>query len=541
MRKALVLLLLFGSVLAYSASISPSFGNLGRGTLAFTCSGTDFTPYKYDWSWQNGTGAWQQVNNWRGNTWSYNFSSLGTYHIKCNALAYPYGGASATATLYIINYKPFVYVTGGKQLLLPGNATINATGRDPDGRIVNYTINWGDGSPLETTIVNNKTFGFSQSHRFAHTGTYKVNVSAVDNDKGSGYGTTIITVSNEKPNARPASVDCTEAGLDSNNCLFDASDTSDPDNDALQVIFYINRKPGGGCLQDYDCVTLILPRGEKTGRKLMAARGNHTVWVYASDGKAAGSAVSTETNFTVPNPPPIALFDAPAPECKKGVDCSFNGSASYDDAQGSVDSYSWDFGDGDTSAEAAPQHEYTSGGDFNVTLTVTDNEGATGSLTRTIHVLALKADQSTGDSFASYVNVGYAYDRSAVAQEFVPASQVVDEVGIFAGSSNGGVEVKIRDSLDGADLWKDTLNGSMLENDTGFTRVPVNESLVLTAGRTYYIIIEPVALNGAYDNLRAYYVSPGNYDAGAPWVNNSTAWNAEAFNRDFLFETRFWG
>ncbi len=40
-------------------------------------------------------------------------------------------------------------------------------------------------------------------------------------------------------------------------------------------------------------------------------------------------------------------------------------------------SYEWDFGDGDTSTEVAPTHEYKSDGNYNVTLKVTDDQGQT--------------------------------------------------------------------------------------------------------------------------------------------------------------------
>jgi len=51
-----------------------------------------------------------------------------------------------------------------------------------------------------------------------------------------------------------------------------------------------------------------------------------------------------------------------------------------------IASYLWDFGDGNTSTEANPTHQYPTGGTFDVTLTATDARGVSGSKTKTIVV-----------------------------------------------------------------------------------------------------------------------------------------------------------
>ncbi|GGY62584.1 S8 family serine peptidase [Streptomyces omiyaensis] len=63
--------------------------------------------------------------------------------------------------------------------------------------------------------------------------------------------------------------------------------------------------------------------------------------------------------------------------------CSFDGSASSD-PDGTVVSYAWDFGDGRTGEGAAPTHTYAKGGTYTVKLTVTDDDGSTGSTTEQV-------------------------------------------------------------------------------------------------------------------------------------------------------------
>jgi len=47
-----------------------------------------------------------------------------------------------------------------------------------------------------------------------------------------------------------------------------------------------------------------------------------------------------------------------------------------EDLDGSIASYDWRFGDGGSSAEAAPAHRYRRAGDHTVVLNVTDDRGA---------------------------------------------------------------------------------------------------------------------------------------------------------------------
>jgi trimeric autotransporter adhesin len=53
------------------------------------------------------------------------------------------------------------------------------------------------------------------------------------------------------------------------------------------------------------------------------------------------------------------------------------------DPDGSLVSYAWDFGDGASAAGATASHAYTWAGTYTVRLTITDDEGATDSVTVT--------------------------------------------------------------------------------------------------------------------------------------------------------------
>jgi PKD repeat protein len=70
-----------------------------------------------------------------------------------------------------------------------------------------------------------------------------------------------------------------------------------------------------------------------------------------------------------------------------GETVRFDASGSTD-ADGSIASYAWNFGNGVTGTGATVQHSYPAAGNYLVTLTVTDNDGATARATQTVVVSA---------------------------------------------------------------------------------------------------------------------------------------------------------
>jgi PKD repeat protein len=86
------------------------------------------------------------------------------------------------------------------------------------------------------------------------------------------------------------------------------------------------------------------------------------------------------------NTPPSCVLVSIFPSVSVGQFAAFTG-ASSTDPDGTIAGYSWDFGDGTGAVGMNASHKYTAPGTFTVTLTVTDNQGATSSCTDSVLVV----------------------------------------------------------------------------------------------------------------------------------------------------------
>jgi PKD repeat protein len=96
--------------------------------------------------------------------------------------------------------------------------------------------------------------------------------------------------------------------------------------------------------------------------------------------ESANSNQASATSLGVANVPPVANFTFAC----TNLACAFTDAST--DSDGTIASRSWSFGDGGTSTAQNPSRTYAAAGTYNVTLTVTDNNGAAGTTVKAVTV-----------------------------------------------------------------------------------------------------------------------------------------------------------
>ncbi|HSE41989.1 MAG TPA: PKD domain-containing protein [Acidobacteriota bacterium] len=117
-----------------------------------------------------------------------------------------------------------------------------------------------------------------------------------------------------------------------------------------------------------------------------AAAGARTITITTSGGNVSSSAFLSVTN----NRAPIAKFAITPASGAENTLFTVDATDS-DDPDGQISKYAWDFGDGSSGTGRIADHKYGKEGTFEITLSVTDNDGAISAIRKEIQVSKGKA------------------------------------------------------------------------------------------------------------------------------------------------------
>ena len=211
------------------------------------------------------------------------------------------------------------------------------------GNIIAWDWDFGDGT---ANTSQNPT------HQYASAGQYTVSLTITDSGshQETKTVTNFITVAND-PGASFVA-DSTVNHINTNITFTDSS-TSNGTISAWSWDF------GDGTTS-----TLQNPVHQYT------SSGQYTVSLTITD--EFGSDTMTRTNYIAIDVPPTAAFVSDIQSAGTNENITFTDQST---SFGTISAWSWDFGDGNTSTLQNPVHQYTSSGNYTVSLTVTDEYG----------------------------------------------------------------------------------------------------------------------------------------------------------------------
>jgi len=152
----------------------------------------------------------------------------------------------------------------------------------------------------------------------------------------------------------------------------------------------VNSTPSGatisidGTYVGYTPRTLYVPQGF---HRVAVSKPGYTTWtasVFTIGGLTR--TINAQLERTTPaNSPPTARFTYSPQNPSIGEWVAFDATASFD-PDGTIVSYAWNFGNGATGNRSTDWQRYAAGGSYTVTLTVTDNSGASNVTSQTVRV-----------------------------------------------------------------------------------------------------------------------------------------------------------
>ncbi len=182
---------------------------------------------------------------------------------------------------------------------------------------------------------------------------------------------------------------------------------------------------------------------------------------------ASATSIKLSKKIAPANFLPIALFTADKFNGVGSLDVSFDSSASFD-PDGVIVSFDWDFGDGESSTLVNPQHSFDEVGNFTVSLTVKDNDGAESTVSRLFQVLVSGENAApvafiSAEPWFGFIPLEVSFDAS----ESFDSDGSIESFGWDFGDGETGVGETVSHSFDEEGVFLVKLTVKDNDNETG--------------------------------------------------------------------------
>ncbi len=382
-----------------TASATPTSG-IAPLAVSFTGLGTDSdgTIASYKWDFDDGATSTSQNP-------SHTYTNAGTYTAVLTVT--DNDGATGTDNVVITvtssNQSPVATASATPTSgIAPLEVIFTGLGTDSDGTIASYSWDFDDGA---TSTTQNPT------HTYTNTGTYTAVLTVTDNDGATGTDNVIIIVTESGSGEWINPVAATASSYYSSSYL-----PTKAIDDNTSTRWFTERYDGPPCWIQFDLgstkqiskvrvriyykdvpmtldvqVSNDATNWETAVPDFIITEGSAFVEIPFTAQKNARYIRLYETALTRMygqctefdayvggdgNLSPVATASATPTSGIVPLEVTFTGLG--EDSDGTIASYSWDFDDGATSTSQNPTHTYTNAGTYTAVLTVTDNDGATG-------------------------------------------------------------------------------------------------------------------------------------------------------------------
>jgi RHS repeat-associated protein len=359
---------------------SPESIDLG----SFADSGLSDGPWSVDVDWGDGSAhtTFAIGNVGSLGTRAHTFANNGQYTVTVRVTDKDGGANSAAFFVAVENAKPVVMASPGDQSGTEGTAALLDLGSFVDAGLSDgpwsVNVDWGDGSVHTVFAATAQGSLGTRFHTYVDSGPFTVTVTVTDIDGGTGMSQFVVPVANADPIVDSASDQAVSEGVAKDFNLGSFSDRSLSDGPWIVVV-----KWGDGSADT--TFTTTAAGALSTKSHTYADDGTYAVTVSVTD-KDGGSGTGS-FDVLVANARPAVTAPSTQRASEGAATAFVLGSFADAPTDGPwIVQVNW--GDGstpttfttDTPGQLPTQdHRYADDGEFTVTVSVTDNDGAVGS------------------------------------------------------------------------------------------------------------------------------------------------------------------